>query len=338
MRFKRVAIIGANRISVSLALGLKAQTEPPEIIGSDADVALARKAHGMGAFDRQEHRADLACRDVDLVIISTPLSAVRETFTAIAPYLQPGCLVTDTAPLKTPVLRWAAELLPESVSFVGGHVVPNPAIVGFDQSGGLDDADAGLLKNALYCLATSPQTSGAAVNRLVALAVMLEAQPLLMDATEHDGLQAGIEALPDLLAVALLRATVDTPGWREMCKFAALRFAVATHNAADAHERHSDLYLNRENVLLRLDGLLDELSHLRNLLADGDEEALAGTFTAAAEGRERWIAEREQGMWVKELGIADTSRLPSPGDRFLQMLFGSAAGRRNRKSGRLPDK
>ena len=338
MGFERVAIIGANRISVSLALALKAQAGPPEIVGSDADPALARKARSMGAFDRQEHRADQVCRDADLVIVSTPLSAVRETFAAIAPHLQPGCLVTDTASLKTPVLRWAAELLPENVSFVGGHVIPNPAIVGFEQPEGLDDASADLLKNALYCLTTSPQTSGVAVNRLVALAGALEAQPLLIDATEHDGLQAGIEGLPDLLAVALLRATVDTPGWREMRKFADLRFAVATHNAADAHERHGDLYLNRENVLLRLDGLLNELIRLRNLLADGDAEALAGTFAAAAEERGRWIAEREQGMWVKELGIADTSHLPSPGDRFLQMLFGSTAGRRGRKPGRSPDR
>lgn len=331
MGFKRVAIIGVNCISVSLALGLKAQAEPPEIVGSDADAALARKARSLGAFDRQEHRADQVCRDADLVIVSTPLSAVRETFAAIAPYLQSGCLVTDTAPLKTPVLRWAAELLPEHVSFVGGHIIPNPAVVGFDHPEALDAAGADLLKNALYCLTTSPQTSGTAVNRLAALAGALEAQTLLMDATEHDGLQAGIEGLPDLLAVALLHATVDTPGWREMRKFAALRFAVATHNAADAYERRDTLYLNRENVLLRLDGLLNELIRLRDLLADGDEEALAGTFAAAAEGRGRWIAEREQGMWVKELGIADTSRLPSPTERFLQMLFGSAAGRRAKK-------
>jgi prephenate dehydrogenase len=176
------------------------------------------------------------------------------------------------------------------------------------------------------------------VNRLIALAGTLEAQPLLMDATEHDGLQAGIEGLPDLLAVALLHATVDTPGWREMRKFADLRFAVATHNAADAYERHDALYLNRENVLLRLDGLLNELIRLRDLLADGDAKALAGAFAAAAEGRGRWIAEREQGMWVKELATADTSRLPSPGDRFLQMLFGSTAGRRARKPERSSNK
>ena len=34
MDFKRVAIIGTNCISVSIALGLRAQTEPPEIVGS----------------------------------------------------------------------------------------------------------------------------------------------------------------------------------------------------------------------------------------------------------------------------------------------------------------
>lgn len=332
MGFKQVAIIGVDCISVSLALGLKAQGEPPEIIGYDAESALARQARGKGAFDRLEHRAGEACRGADLVVVAVPLSAVRETFAAMSPHLQPGCLVTDIASLKTPVLGWAGELLPQNVNFVGGRIIPNPAVVGFDSLHGLEAASAALLKDALYCIATSPQTPGAGINRLVALAGMLEAQPLLIDATEHDGLQAGVEGLPDLLAVALLHATVDTPGWQEMRKFADSRFAIATHDAADAYERHATIALNRENVLLHLDVLLGELMRLRDLLAGGDTQAVERAFAAAAEGRARWIAEREQGMWIKELATADTSRYPSGGDRLLQMVFGGLAGSRRRRS------
>jgi prephenate dehydrogenase len=338
MDWKRVAIIGADCISVSIALGLKAQENPPEIVGCDADAAAAKLARSKGAFDRVERRAGQACRDADLVIIAVPLPAVRETFAAIAPHLQPGCLVTDTASLKTPVLRWAEELLPQGVSFVGGRVIPNPAIVGFDPLEGLEAASAGLLKGALYCITTSPHTPGAGVNALVALAKTLAAQPLLIDATEHDGLQAGVEGLPDLLAVALLRVTVDTPGWREMRKFAGLRFAIAIHDAADADERHAAISLNRENVLLRLDLLLQELVRLRDLLTDGDAQAVENAFAAAAEGRARWTAEREQGLWVKDLATADTGRLPSGGDRLLQMLFGGLASPRARKPDRLRQK
>ncbi len=334
MHWERVAIIGADCITTSIALALKARENPPEIVGYDADSALARQARGMGAFDRVEHKAGAACRDADLVIVAVPLTAVRDAFAAIAPHLRPGCLVTDTGPLKAPALRWAEELLPESVSFVGWRIIPNPAIVGFEPRQGLEAASAALLKNALCCITTSPKTPSAGINRLASLAGALGAQPLLMDVAEHDGLQAGAEGLPDLLAVALLRATVNTPGWQEMRKFADLRFAIATHDAADAYERHAVVSLNRENVLLRLNVLLGELVRLRDLLADGDAQALENAFTAAAEGRARWIAEREQGLWVKDLAIADTDRLPSGGDHILRMALGGLAGSRWRRPGR----
>jgi len=124
MDFKRVAIIGADCISVSIALGLKAQKEPPEIIGYDTDAVAADLARARGAFDQVERKPGRACRDADLVIVAVPLTRLRETLATIAPHLQPGCLVTDTAYLKAPVLRWAEELLPEGV-FFAGLLVPN---------------------------------------------------------------------------------------------------------------------------------------------------------------------------------------------------------------------
>ena len=321
MDFRRVAIIGTDCISVSIALGLKAQKEPPEIIGYHTKAVTADLARAQGAFDRVERKPDRACQNADLVIVSMPLPVTRETFATIAPHLQPGCFVTDTACLKAPVMCWAEEFLPESVSFAGGHLIPNPAIVGFDPLEGLEAASADLLKGALYCFITPPQTSSAVMHVLSELAGALEAHPFFIDATEHDGLQAGVEGLLDLLAVALLRTGVDTPGWREMRKFAGYRFALATETANDAYECHAAVFLNRENVLRRLDVLLRELSHLRDLLTHDDAEPLEKTFAAAIEGRTRWIEEREQGMWTKE-HAPNTDHTPTAGGRIGRLIFG----------------
>jgi prephenate dehydrogenase len=327
MNFKRVAIIGTNVISVSIAFGLKGQKDPPEIVGYDANKVAADLSRARGAFDQVERKPERACRDADLVIVAVPLFDVRETFAAIAPHLKPGCLVIDTAPLKGPVLDWAKELLPQNVSFVGGHLILNPAITGLAPLEDLDVSSADLLKEALYCFTPAPGRSGAAIDACSELAHMLDARPFFIDVTEHDGLQAGVEELPDLLTIALLRATVDTPGWQEMRKFAGSRFAAATYAADDAHERHAAVFLNRENVLHRLNVLLGELMRLRDLLNKGDGEALEETFAAAAEGRVRWIGERERGMWVEE-GAVGTEELPSASQQLGQMLFGERISRR----------
>ncbi len=330
MDFKQVAIIGTDCISVSIALGLKAQEESLQIVGYDADTVAADLARARGAFDRVERKPGRACQDADLVIVAVPLTAIRETFAAIAPHLQPGCLVTDTARLKAPVMHWADELLPESVFFVGGHPVLNPAIVGLEPSEGLDAASADLLKGALYCLTALARTSGAVTDTFARLVKSLEAHPFFIDVTEHDGLQAGVEGLPDLLGIALLRATVDTPGWQEMRKLACYRFAAATGTTDDIHKRHTAVFLNRQNVLLRLNALLSELVRLRDLLTHDDAEGLEAVFVAAAEGRKRWIDGRERGMWGREGGVS-TEQVPTAGEQIGRMFFGERLSTRLRK-------
>ena len=333
MDFRQVAIVGTNCISVSIALGLKAQAEPPEITGCDANMAAANRARSEGAFDRVERKPGRTCRDADLVIVAEPLSSIPEVFAAIAPHLQPGSFVTDTAHLKAPVMRWAEELLPENVFFVGGHPIPNPAIVGSKPLEGLEAASADLLQEALYCFTPPTGTSDTMLDAFIGLAKALEAHPFFIDVTEHDGLQAGVEGLPDLLAIALLRATVDTPGWQEMRKFAGVHFATATGAADDAHERHTAVFLNREHVLRRLNVLLSELVHLRDLLTQDDEEALEEIFSATAEGRARWLAQREQGMWIKTRA-AGVASLPTAGEYVRQMLFGNIGSRRRERADR----
>lgn len=326
MSLKRVAIIGTDCISVSIALGLKALGDPPEIVGYDDNAVKADLAHAREAFDQVMREPGPACEEADLVIVSKPVDEIQAAFAAIAPHLPSGCLVTDTASLKMPVMRWADELLPQHVSFVGGHLIPNPAIVGLDPLTELDTADAKLLKEALYCFTTSPNVPGGVIEAFAELALSLDAHPFFIDVIEHDGLQAGIAELLDLSTIALLRATMGTPGWQEMRKFADRRFVAATEAADGAYERRRAVFLNRENAKRRLDVLIEELIHLRDLLARGDEEELESTLATAIEERKQWIDERKRGMWVETDAISEDD-VPTAGWQLGRLLFGGLADR-----------
>lgn len=331
MGSNRIAIIGIDLISASVAYALQEHEETMEVVGYDSDPAVADLAKVRGAIDDVHRKPGPTCRGAELVIVAKPLAEIENTFAAISPHLEHGAIVTDTAPLKAPVLRWAENLLPERVSFVGGHLIPNPAVIGLRALKGLDDADADLLNKALYCFTTSPNTSGTAIDVCSWLAYAIGADPFFIDVNEHDGLLAGVEGLPDLLTVALLRATVDTPGWEEMRKFAGRRFATATEAVDNVKARHPSLFLNRENILRRLDGLIEELTHLRRMLAQGDEEALETTLAEAVDGRSRWMRERRKGMWT-EGDAFNTRDVPSAAKQLGRMIFGNLASRLNRDS------
>jgi len=325
----RIAIIGIDLVSASVAYALQEHEETVELVGYDADPAIADLAKVRGAVNDVRRNPGPACEGADMVIVAEPLADMENTFAAISSHLEQDTIVTDMARLKAPVLRWAEDLLPNRVSFVGGHLIPNPAVVGLRDLEGLDDAAAGLLNKALYCFTTSPSTSGTAIDVCSWLAYTIGAVPFFIDVKEHDGLLAGVEGLPDLLTVALLRATVDTPGWEEMRKFAGRRFATATEAVDDVRLRHPSMFLNRENILHRLDGLIEELMRLRRLLAQGDEGALEKTLTEAADGRSRWMRERRKGMWTEDDAF-DTKDVPGAAKQLGRMIFGNLASRLNR--------
>ncbi len=330
MSFNRVAIIGADPVGVSIALALKAQEPAPEIVGYDPNPLLPQLAREKGAFDRAERRLERAIpKDADLVVVCVPLVELRDTLATLGGSLPAGCLVIDTAPLKAPVMEWAAELLPESVSFVGGHLVPNPARVGLQPLGDVENASAELLRGALICYTPPAHAPAPVIDRLTELASLLGAQPFFVDVTEHDGLQAGISELPELLAAALALATIDSPGWQEMRKFAGARFAAATESSGDSKSAQHAVFLNRQNVVLRLNGLLTELIRLRELLTRGDAEALERAFTTAAELRAGWIEETQRGLWTRDDGTS-MEQVPTSGERIGRLFVGERAFERLR--------
>jgi prephenate dehydrogenase len=330
MGFEKFAMIGADCISTSIALNLKARKDPPHVVGYDKEAVAADLARSMGAFDDIELKVDRACQDADFVLVAAPLSSMRETFSAIAPALKPGCFVTDTARLKRPVMRWAQELLPDNVYFAGGHVILNPALVELNAERGLDLASPDLLTEALYCITAPHETPRGLIDVFAGLIKSFNAQPFFIDAIEHDGLQSGIDGLPDVLAVALLRSTVDAPGWQEMRKFADHRFASATEAAVDVDRRQVDMLLNRENIVRRINALIEELMQLRDLLDRNDEEALEQCLAHSMRGRSRWFRERAQGMWIRD-HAAGAESVPPLGQQIKQIFFGDRASRAEKK-------
>ena len=78
----------------------------------------------------------------------TPLNAMKDVMEIIGPGLEDGCLVTDTAGIKVPVMEWAKECLPDRVTFVGGHPIV------FKRGTGPDAADPNLFAGCPYCVIT----------------------------------------------------------------------------------------------------------------------------------------------------------------------------------------
>jgi prephenate dehydrogenase len=336
---QHVAIVGLGLIGGSIGLGLRRWSEQNaksgesalEVIGFDTDLDQQHYAKKIGAVDRAEWELAKAIRDADIVVICTPVRATRDVFSDIAPHLKSGAVVTDTGSTKVQVLAWAQELLPRTVSFVGGHPMAGKA-----QS--IEGAEADLFKGATWCVTPAVTADDTAIRNVLGMIAALGAEPYFLDPGEHDAYVAGISHLPFVLAASLMNALSRDSSWRDMKSLTAGGFRDMTRLAGGSPDMHRDIALtNREALTRWIDSFIAVLQQVRASLQQDDEQAaadLTAFFNEARDARAEWATQTTREGELLQGTQAELSR-EGFGDQMGRMLFGSFMRRRADPAGRL---
>ena len=319
----QITIVGLGQIGSSIGLALKAHEVNVHRVGHDKDPQAGKESQRIGAVDDVKYNLPASIREAKIVILALPFAEIRETLQVIAPDLQEGALVLDTAPAKATVAAWAKELLPPGRYYIGLSPAINPEYLHGTEFG-VKAARADLFERGLIVVNAPMGTPANVFNLTMELVNLLGAMPLLMDTAEADGVFASTHILPQLASAALLDMTVDQPGWQEARKLAGRSYAAVTSGAAyhdDIPSLAETALENRENIVRLLNTYITALIHLRDEIEERDREAVHRHLTDVWKGRVRWLEERSAAEWLK--GEAQPIDAPSFGDRVNQMLFGS---------------
>jgi len=257
-----ITIIGLGLIGTSMGLALKnSHLKNITIIGHEIHRQTAIRSQKLGAVDKVERYLPAAVENAHMVILATPVMAIKTVFREMAPHLKPGTIITDTASTKSAVMQWADEILPSSVPFVGGHPMAGKT------DAGPDAAEATLFENAVYCLTPNKNADTPSVNAVEGLAKAVGAHPYFIDPGEHDGYVAGISHLPIALSTALVQATAKSPSWSEMSKLASSGFRDVSRLAlGDPIMNHDIFVTNRTAISHWIGALITELNGIQELL------------------------------------------------------------------------
>jgi prephenate dehydrogenase len=327
----QITIVGLGQIGSSIGLALKAHGVSVHRVGHDKDSQAAKEAQKIGAVDDVKYNLPASIREAKIIILALPLSAVRETLEVIAPDLQEGTLILDTAPAKSTVAAWAKELLPPGRFYIGLTPAINPEYLHGTEFG-VKAARADLFDHGLMVVNAPYGTPANVFNLAMELVHLMGAMPLLMDTLEADGIFSAMHVLPQLAAAALLDATVDKPGWQEARKLAGRPYASVTAGVAyhdDVDSLGETALENRENIVRLLNSYISSLIRLRDEIEASDRGAVTARLEEALQGRIRWFDERIAAEWLK--GEAQQIDAPSFGDRVNQMLFGSMMADRTKR-------
>ncbi len=337
---QRVAIVGLGLIGGSIGLGLKRwATEqakggnaPLQIVGFDTDLDQQSYAKKINAVDKTEWRLPNAIDGADIVILATPVGAMKELMTDIAPHLKEGAIVTDVGSTKADVIQWADEILPPSVSFVGGHPMAGKAI-------SIEGADADLFKGATWIIAPSVRANDSALRNVLGLVAALGAEAFFVDAAEHDAYVAGVSHLPFVLSATLTNVLGSDSSWKDMKSLTAGGFKDMTRLASGSPVMHRDIVLTNQAAILRwIDQFRAELDAVRDLIAresiEGREAEIEKFFGKARDIRAEWSTQvTREGELLQQTG--SELSMEGVGDQMSRMFFGSLFRRRMAEADRL---
>ncbi len=285
----QVTIIGLGLIGSSMGMAIRSARKNVKVIGFDHNSAVQNRAKKTGAIDDDEWRLDRAVKDADLVVLAVPVLEIPALMENMANWLKPGAAVTDTATTKARVMEWAAEKLPDSVGFVGGHPLAGGGLAGQDA------AHPDLFVGASYPLMPAPRAPEKSVQTVVEFVELLGAKHRFVDVAEHDSYIAAVSNGPVLMSSALVLTASKSPAWAEISKFASAEFGDLSRLAGmDPETTHGICKTNPDMMLHWLDSYLAELTDLRHALAsvdnEGDDNTLKPLLTRAYEQRLRWTA------------------------------------------------
>ncbi len=240
--YPTMAVIGIGQIGASFALAARRAGVVDRIVGVARKQATRAEALRVGAAD--ECTADVveALREADVVYVAVPVGGMKGIFEQIAPALPDGCLVTDAGSTKAQVCRWAMQILPDTVSFIGGHPMAGT------EKHGPAAASADLFGGTTYLLCPG-RTEEGAITRLESAIARIGSTPLVVDPEQHDSILAYSSHLPHLVAVALSVA-IARSGIEDIVRFSAGGLRDTTRIAAADVDMWRDIFAaNSEAVL-----------------------------------------------------------------------------------------
>ncbi len=277
-KLNRVTIIGVGLIGGSLGLALKEKRIAKRIIGVGRREESLKIALERGEVDETTTDLISGVKDVNLVVIATPLELTVETFEKIIPHLKKGCVVTDVGSVKGPILERIDNPL-----FIGGHPLAG------SERRGPQAARVDLFREATVVLTPVEKTDEKALALVKGMWQDLGTKVLFLSPEVHDELVAFTSHLPHILATSLTNLIREIAEKEErILSLMGEGFRDTTRIAASPPSMWKEICLaNKERVLSAIKRFKVVLSEMEEALSKGEGDELLHRFEKAKETRDK---------------------------------------------------
>lgn len=259
----KIVIAGLGIIGGSYAQAIKKYTDHT-VIGINRSEKPLQLALQCGAIDRIGTEKDL--ETADMLILGIYPQAAVEFIEKNGKYISKKCIVCDTSGIKSEICPKMVELSQKyGFTFVGTHPMAGK------ETNGFESADEDLFKNA-SCIIVPCGAPKQAINTVTNFVFSIGfTQAPVTTPPEHDRMIAFTSQVPHVLACAY----VLSPQCKKHNGFSAGSYRDVSRVAKINAELWTELFLeNKEPLVNELDELINNLTSLRNSIAQSDNKKL----------------------------------------------------------------
>jgi prephenate dehydrogenase len=259
----KLSILGPGLLGGSIGLAARHRKVAKRVVIWGRRPDAVDQAHKLGAADEAVTDLAKAVADAELVVLATPIGAMRALAEQMRPSLPAGCIVTDVGSVKYTIVTTLSDALQGHARFVGSH-----PMAGSEQSG-IDAAKRDLFDNAVCIITPREDTDKKALNVVYDFWKALGCSVKTLGPLEHDEMVARTSHLPHVVAAAVVNVVCNNGD--KPLNFVGPGFKDFTRIASGPFEMWTEICLeNRVEIGRALDQLIEELVKMRAAVENSD--------------------------------------------------------------------
>jgi prephenate dehydrogenase len=257
--FEKIGIIGIGLMGGSIGLEIKKRKIAEEVIGYSRKIETMKKAVEKGIIDRFCSMPEEVIKEVNFLIISTPVMTVGK-YVNIINRTNPEIFFTDVASVKKIICKEVETLMGKKANFVGSH-----PITGSEKSG-IESVKEGLFENKVVIITPTKNTNPGSKEKVKFFWERLGGKVVEMSPEKHDEILGYTSHLPHFLVYALLYLGFKNN--RKILKSCfGSGFLDTTRIGKSNYEMWIDIFVsNKKNVLKWVEKYEKELKNFKNYL------------------------------------------------------------------------
>ncbi len=264
---KNIYVIGVGLIGGSFAVDIKKLNSECTIYGIDHNEGHLNEALELGIIDKKANYEDLD--QADLVIIAIPVDATLEVLPKVLDKISDEAIVFDAGSTKEDICL-AVKDHPKRRNYLAAH-----PIAGTEHSGP-KAAHQGLYKNKTNIICEVEETAFKLQEKALKLFSDLGMRIRYMNPKAHDKHIAYVSHLSHISSFMLGKTVIEKEkNERDIFDMAGSGFESTVRLAKSSPAMWTPIFeQNKTNVIETLDEYINNLKHFKELMENGDFEAV----------------------------------------------------------------